>query len=134
MTFSPQNWHWGQIKNKLFDKKDDLNFPVVNFPSIYSHISAAPAYEVYISQLIWYSRACGTLGFLIQGYYSQGSYWTKDSYWLSWSHHFESFTVATMTWLTIQNISVTNDHGYAPVFCKDFPVISPFMIYHRLFN
>jgi len=29
----------------------------------------------------------------------QGSYWTKASYWLSYSHHFGSFTVATMTWL-----------------------------------
>jgi hypothetical protein len=28
-------------------------------------------------------------------------YWTKGSYWLSWSHHFESFTIATMTWSTI---------------------------------
>ena len=25
----------------------------------------------------------------------------KGSYWLSWSHQFESFTVATMTWLTV---------------------------------
>jgi hypothetical protein len=27
------------------------------------------------------------------------SYWTNDSYWWSWSHHFESFT--TMTWLNV---------------------------------
>ena len=53
---------------------------------------------------------------LIEGYCHQGSYWTKDSYWLSWSHHFESFTVATMTWLTvIWNNCVTNDHGYVPL-------------------
>ena len=30
-------------------------------------------------------------------------------------HYVESFTVATMTWLTeLWNICVTNDHGYAP--------------------
>jgi hypothetical protein len=29
----------------------------------------------------------------------QGSYWTNGSYLLCWSHHFESFMVATMTWL-----------------------------------
>ena len=40
------------------------------------------------------------------------SYWTKGSYWLSWCQHFDSFTVATMTWLIVTNICVTNDHGY----------------------
>jgi len=34
---------------------------------------------------------------LIEGSCSQGSYWTNGSYWLSWSHHFESLTGATMT-------------------------------------
>ena len=24
-----------------------------------------------------------------------------EHYWLSWSHHFERFTIATMTWLTV---------------------------------
>jgi hypothetical protein len=32
----------------------------VNFPFICSNIPAAPAYGVYISQLIRYSRACGS--------------------------------------------------------------------------
>ena len=30
-------------------------------------------------------------------------------------HHFESFTVATTTWLTLWNIHVTNDHRYVPL-------------------
>ena len=37
------------------------------------------------------------------------------SYWLSWSHHVGSFTIATMTWLTLWNISVTNGHGCVPL-------------------
>ena len=47
---------------KLYDAGDDFNFPIVNFPFIYSHILAAPApaYEVYISQMIRYSRRCGS--------------------------------------------------------------------------
>jgi hypothetical protein len=32
----------------------------VKFPFIYSNIPAAPAYGIYISQLIRYSRACGS--------------------------------------------------------------------------
>jgi hypothetical protein len=30
---------------------------------------------------------------LIEGCCQQGSYWIKGSFWLSWSLHFESFTV-----------------------------------------
>ena len=49
----------GRLKTKVYDKRDDFNFPIVNFPFICSNIPAAPAY-VYISQLIRYSRACGS--------------------------------------------------------------------------
>jgi hypothetical protein len=38
--------------------RDDFNFPIVNFPFISSSITAA--YGEYVSQLIWYSRACGS--------------------------------------------------------------------------
>ena len=40
----------------IYDKIDDLNFPIGNFPFRCSNI---PAYIVYISQLIRYSRGCG---------------------------------------------------------------------------
>jgi hypothetical protein len=43
-----------------YDKIDDFHFPIVNFPFICSNITAAPAYGVYISPLIRYSRACGS--------------------------------------------------------------------------
>ena len=45
----------GRLKTKLYDKRDDFNFPIVNFPFICSNIPAAPAYGVYISQMIRYS-------------------------------------------------------------------------------
>ena len=48
----------GRLRTKLYDKRDDFNFPIVNFPFLCSNIPAAPAYGVYISQLIRYSRAC----------------------------------------------------------------------------
>ena len=37
---------------------DDFNFPIVNFPFLSSNIPSAPAYSVYVSQLIRYARAC----------------------------------------------------------------------------
>ena len=42
----------GRLRTKLYDKKDDFNFPIVNFPFICSNIPAAPAYGVYLSQMI----------------------------------------------------------------------------------
>jgi hypothetical protein len=49
-----------RLRTKLYDQRNDYNFPIVNFPFICSNIPAAPAYGVYISQMIRYSRACGS--------------------------------------------------------------------------
>ena len=58
-----------RLGTKMFDKRDYLNFPIVTFPFICSNIPAAPAYGVYVSQLIRYSRACGSHSeFLARGF------------------------------------------------------------------
>ena len=38
----------GQLRTKLYDKRDDVNLPTVTFPFIYSNIPAALAYVVDI--------------------------------------------------------------------------------------
>ena len=50
----------GRLQIKLYDKRDDFTFPIVNFPFTSSNIPASQANVVYISQfqLIRYSRAC----------------------------------------------------------------------------
>ena len=50
----------GRLRTKLYDKRDDFIFSIVNFPFICTNIPSAPAYGVNISQLIQYSRACGS--------------------------------------------------------------------------
>jgi hypothetical protein len=50
----------GRFRTKIYDKRDYVHFPVVNFPFICSNIPAAPAYGVYISKLIRHHRACGS--------------------------------------------------------------------------
>jgi hypothetical protein len=47
----------GQLSTKIYDKWDDFNFKIINFPNMCSNIPASPAYDVYISQLIHYARA-----------------------------------------------------------------------------
>ena len=44
-------------RTKLY-KRDEIDFPIVNFPCLSSNISVAPASGVYISQSIRYSKAC----------------------------------------------------------------------------
>jgi hypothetical protein len=52
----------GQISTKFFDKRDDFNFKIINFPNMCSNIQAYPAYGVlifsaeteYISKRSWY--------------------------------------------------------------------------------
>jgi hypothetical protein len=48
----------GKLTTQLYDKLDDFNFSIVNFPYLCSNIPASPAYDVYILQLIRYARAC----------------------------------------------------------------------------
>ena len=50
----------GWLRTKLYDERDNFSFPIVNFPFICSNIPAAPAHEVYLSQMIRYSKACGS--------------------------------------------------------------------------
>ena len=47
----------GQISTKIYDKRDDFNIKIINFPNMCSNIPASPAYGVYISQLTRYARA-----------------------------------------------------------------------------
>ena len=47
----------GKLTARLYDKRDDFNFPIVNFPFLSSNIPSAPAYGVYVSKLIRYARS-----------------------------------------------------------------------------
>ena len=47
----------GQLHTSLYDKRDDFNFHITNFPFLSSNIPSSPAYGVFISQLIRYARA-----------------------------------------------------------------------------
>ena len=48
----------GQLHTSIYDKRDDFNFHITNFPFLSSNIPTSPAYGVFIPQLIRYARAC----------------------------------------------------------------------------
>ena len=45
----------GKLSTRLYDKRDDFDFHIVNFPFLSSNIPSGPSYGVYISQLIRYA-------------------------------------------------------------------------------
>ena len=59
----------GQLHTSIYDKRDDFNFHITNFPFLSSNIPSSPAYGVFISQLIRYARACSSYECFI---YSEG--------------------------------------------------------------
>ena len=47
-----------RLYKNLYDKCDDFDFHIVNFPFLSSNISSNPSYGFYIYQLIRYARCC----------------------------------------------------------------------------
>ena len=47
-----------RLYTKLYDKRDDFDFHIVNFPFLSSNIPSSPSYGVYISQLLRFARCC----------------------------------------------------------------------------
>ena len=48
----------GKLSTRLYDKRDDFDFHIVNFPFLSSNIPSGPSDGVYISQLIRYAQCC----------------------------------------------------------------------------
>ena len=48
----------GKLHTKIYDKRDDFSFPIVNFPFLDGDVPLAPSYGVYISQLVRFARVC----------------------------------------------------------------------------
>ena len=46
----------GFIKIKIYDKRDDFDFDIVNFPFLDSDVPRSTSYGVYISQLVQFAR------------------------------------------------------------------------------
>ena len=46
----------GFVSSKIYDKRDDFDFDIVNFPFLDGNIPRAPSYGFYISQLIRFAR------------------------------------------------------------------------------
>ena len=50
-----------QFPPKIYDKRDDFDFDIVNFPFLYGDVPRRTSYGVYISQHIRFARASSNL-------------------------------------------------------------------------
>ena len=48
----------GFVSSKIYDKRDDFDFDIVNFPFLDGDVPRRPSYGVCISQLIRFARVC----------------------------------------------------------------------------
>ena len=48
----------GFVSSKIYDKRDDFDFDIVNFPFLDGDVPRRPSYGVYISQLIRFALVC----------------------------------------------------------------------------
>lgn len=51
----------GIISSKIYDKRDDFNFKIMNYPHLDGDVPRSTSYGVYISQLIRFARACSAV-------------------------------------------------------------------------
>ena len=118
----------------IYDKKDDFNFPIVNFPFICSDIPAAPAYGVFISQMIRYSRACGSYqNFLDRGLLLTRKLLNQGFLWVKLKTSLRKF-YGCMTWLTVMEYLCHKRPRICSTCRKHFLVLSSFTTYYRVRN
>ena len=48
----------GFVSSKIYDKRDEFDFDIVNFSFLDGDVPRDPSYGVYISKLIRFARVC----------------------------------------------------------------------------
>ena len=73
----------GKFITEVFDKRDNFNFNIVNYPYMCSNIPAKPTYGVYISQLIRISRICDKFDSFVKRHRLLTDRLIKQGFWYS---------------------------------------------------
>jgi hypothetical protein len=103
-----------------------FRFRIVHFPFIWSNIHAAHTYGGHITQLIWYSMACGfSHDFIGRGYWTKRAE-LKSSLRKCYGRHHDLVNPCG-------NLCYTWPH-ICSVCRNPNPILSPFMTYHRVCN
>ena len=58
---TPVHYNTTILFTQDYDKRDDFNFEIVNFPFLDGDVPRSPSYGLYISQLIRFARVCSNV-------------------------------------------------------------------------
>jgi hypothetical protein len=122
---------------KLTVKKKTLRFQFSHceLPFVCSTIPAAPAYWIYISQFIQYSRACGSnQNFLDKGLLLTRKLLNQVFLLAKLKSSLQKFDIVTMAYLTEMEYLCHKWPRICSTCRKHFSVLSSFMTYHRICN
>ena len=48
----------GVVSTSIYDKRDEFDFPIVNYPTLTGNIPTMSSYGVFVGELVRYARAC----------------------------------------------------------------------------
>ena len=127
----------GQLHTSIYDKRDDFNFYITNFPFLNSNISSSPAYGYFISQLVRYARACSSYEcFILRARGFPVSYSNRDTPRNAWNRYRDSGSFMVDTWILFSNMKSLS-HECQMTFWpltsySDFPTDQTFDQWHDL--
>ena len=92
--------HNNIVSTNIYDKRDDFNFDIVNFPFLDGDVPQRPSYGVYISQLIRFARASSH----VTDFNNRNKFLTAKLLKQGYRYHklrkaFPNFIVGTLSWL-----------------------------------
>ena len=82
------------VSTKIYDKRDDFDFDIVNFPFLDGDVPRRTAYGVYISQLIRFARASSS----VSDFNCRNKALTAKLLRQGYRYHFQSSIVVTVGW------------------------------------
>ncbi|MDA3086495.1 hypothetical protein OFO27_08180, partial [Campylobacter sp. CS_ED1] len=117
----------GKVSTSIYDKRDDFNFQIVNYPNLSGNIPSSPSYGVYISQLIRFCRCCSnvedfhkrnlfiTKKLLQQGYRFHKLRHSFKKFFNRYSEFLRKYKCSLKTFLTL---GISHPHYYGDVVYK----------------
>ena len=82
------------VSTKIYDKRDDFDFEIVNFPFLDGDVPCSTSYGVYISQLICFARASS----YVADFNTSNKFLNKAIGIINFAKHFLNFIDNTMIW------------------------------------
>ena len=87
------------VSSKIYDKRDDIDFEIVNFPFFDGDVPRSTSYGVYISQLIRLARASSYVAdFNTRNKLLTQNFLNKAISIINFAKHFQNFIDDTMIW------------------------------------